>query len=104
MICIRQNLKDLKEDKEKSDEEIQKAFDTPVPMRVFSWDGEIDTVMTPMDSIKYYKYFLQGGLLSMEPTTGMVKAYVGGIDYRHFKYDPQNEPIGKTGRALCFPD
>ena len=56
-------------------------------MTVFSWDGEIDTTMSPSDSIRYYKYFLHSGFLSMDPHTGFVKTYVGGIDYKHFKYD-----------------
>ncbi|MEA3445702.1 MAG: transglycosylase domain-containing protein, partial [Bacteroidota bacterium] len=66
---------------------IDKRFDTPFEMKVFSWQGDIDTVMTPMDSINYYLHFLQAGFMSMNPQTGHVKAYVGGIDYRHFKYD-----------------
>ena len=56
-------------------------------MRIFSWKGDIDTVMTPRDSIRYYKNYLQGAMMSMNPQTGEVKAYVGGIDYKHFKYD-----------------
>ncbi|MCF8371305.1 MAG: transglycosylase domain-containing protein [Bacteroidales bacterium] len=66
---------------------IDKRFNTPFPMKVFSWQGDIDTVMTPMDSINYYLHFLQAGFMSMDPHTGFVKAYVGGINYRHFKYD-----------------
>jgi penicillin-binding protein 1A len=61
-------------------------FNTPVKMRVFSWDGPIDTLMTPMDSIRYYKYILQAGLLSIESRTGYVRAMVGGIDYQYFKF------------------
>jgi len=70
-----------------SPDSIRKAFHTPVPMRVFSWDGERDTVMTPWDSIRYYKFFLHAGLLSVDPLTGYVKAYVGGVNFKHFKYD-----------------
>ncbi len=66
---------------------IEAIFNTPIPMTVFSWEGDIDTVMSPMDSIRYYKYFYQTGLLSVEPQTGFIKAWVGGIDYKHFKYD-----------------
>ncbi len=66
---------------------IEKSFNTPVSMHVFSWNGSIDTVMTPMDSIRYYKYFLNASLLSVESHTGYVRAYVGGDDYRFFKYD-----------------
>ncbi len=70
-----------------SDTEIKSNFNTPVPMRVFSWKGEVDTVMTPNDSIRYYKSFLHAGLISIEPQTGFVKAWVGGADYNHFAYD-----------------
>jgi penicillin-binding protein 1A len=70
-----------------SEAEISRAFNTPVEMTVFSWDGPIDTVMTPRDSVIYYKYFLQNGMMSMDPHTGHVKAWVGGIDIQHFKYD-----------------
>jgi penicillin-binding protein 1A len=70
-----------------SESEISKAFNTPVEMTVFSWQGPRDTVMTPRDSVIYYKYFLHNGLMSMDPHTGHVKAWVGGIDIQHFKYD-----------------
>ena len=70
-----------------SDSEIKKAFNRPVDMTIFTYHGDIDTVMTPMDSIKYYKSFLRAGFMSMEPKTGSVKAYVGGLDYNHFMYD-----------------
>lgn len=70
-----------------SNDEIIKNFKTPVPMRVFSWKGEIDTVMTPDDSIRYYKSFLHAGLISIEPQTGFVKAWVGGANFDHFAYD-----------------
>ena len=70
-----------------SEDSIRRLFDTPVPMRIFSWEGEIDTVMTPNDSIVYYKRYLRAGLMSVDPSNGHIKAYVGGIDYRHFMYD-----------------
>ncbi|MEN9303355.1 MAG: hypothetical protein RL264_1784 [Bacteroidota bacterium] len=70
-----------------SKEEIKKNFNTPVPMRVFSWKGDRDTIMSPNDSIRYYKAFLQAGLVSMDPQTGFVKAWVGGINFRYFSYD-----------------
>lgn len=66
---------------------IWREFKTPVEMSVFSWHGNIDTVMTPWDSILYYKRFLRAGFMSMDPMTGFVKAYVGGINYQNFKYD-----------------
>ena len=70
-----------------SDAEIRAAFNRPVDMTIFTYHGDIDTVMTPMDSIKYYKGFLRAGFMSMDPKTGAVKAYVGGLDYNHFMYD-----------------
>ncbi|MCF2581871.1 transglycosylase domain-containing protein [Bacteroides caecigallinarum] len=70
-----------------SDNEIMKAFNTPREMTVFTYQGEKDTIMTPLDSIKYYKHFLRAGFMSMDPITGYVKAYVGGPNYDNFKYD-----------------
>ena len=70
-----------------SEQEIRAAFHRPVEMTIFTYHGDIDTVMTPMDSIKYYKSFLRAGFMSMDPKTGAVKAYVGGLDYTHFMYD-----------------
>lgn len=70
-----------------SEKEIRKAFDTPQEMSVFSWAGDKDTIMTPMDSIKYYKHFLRAGFMSMDPLNGHVKAYVGGPNYTNFQYD-----------------
>ncbi len=66
---------------------IMRAFHKPVKMKVFAWGGDIDTVMSPYDSILYYKHFLRVGMMSMEPQTGYVKAYIGGPDFKHFKYD-----------------
>lgn len=76
-----------------SETEIKKAFNTPEEMSVFSWEGEKDTVMTPMDSIRYYKFFLRAGFMSMDPRNGHVKAYVGGPNYHYFQYD-----MAMTGR------
>ena len=70
-----------------SDEEIHRAFHTPTDMSVFTYHGDLDTTMTPLDSIRYIKSFLRAGFMSMDPKTGAVKAYVGGLDYRHFMYD-----------------
>ena len=70
-----------------SDAEIRKSFNTPTDMTVFTYHGDIDTVMTPMDSIRYYKSFLRAGFMSMDPKTGAVKAYAGGLDFMHFQYD-----------------
>lgn len=66
---------------------IYNVFKKPVEMRVFGWGKDVDTVMSPLDSIIYYKHFLNTGFMSMDPQTGHVKAYVGGINYQHFKYD-----------------
>lgn len=71
----------------KSMEEIEKNFNTPIEMTLFTWDGEKDTTMTPMDSIRYAKSYLQTGFMSMEPQTGYIKAWVGGINHKYFQYD-----------------
>ena len=84
---------------------IKVVFNTPVEMKVFSWNGPIDTVMTPMDSIRYYKWFLQASLVSIESHTGQVKAYVGGIDYRFFKYDHVTQAqrqVGSTFKPFLY--
>lgn len=70
-----------------SKDDIYKAFHTKTPMTIFTYNGEIDTLMTPIDSIRYCKKFLRAGFMSMDPTNGYVKAYVGGVDYTHFMYD-----------------
>ncbi|MCM4172193.1 penicillin-binding protein [Arenibacter sp. TNZ] len=78
------------EDQGKNEKDIRASFNEPVEMTVFDWNSETkekDTVMTPMDSIRYYKTFLKTAMMSMEPQSGHVKAWVGGIDYKHFQYD-----------------
>lgn len=88
-----------------SEKEIDLAFNTPVHMRVFSWEGEFDTIMTPMDSIKYYKWFLRAGFMAVDPQTGFVKAYVGGINYKHFKYDHvcvSRRQVGSTFKPFIY--
>jgi penicillin-binding protein 1A len=85
--------------------EIKLAFSKPVKMRVFSWKGERDTTMSPLDSIKYYKFFLRAGLMSMEPQTGFVRAYVGGINYKHFKFDQvmqAKRQVGSTFKPFIY--
>ena len=87
------------------DDSIMLAFNTPVEMRVFSWRGEIDTVMTPLDSVKYYKYFIRASFLVEDPHTGYVKAYVGGPDFRYFKYDAvsqQRKQVGSTIKPFLY--
>ena len=84
---------------------IEIIFNTPVPMAVFSWEGDIDTVMTPMDSIRYFKFFLHSGLMSVDPPTGQVRAYVGGINYRYFKYDHVTQgkrQVGSTFKPFLY--
>lgn len=81
-------------------EEILKEFSYPVPMRVFSWQGEIDTVMSPDDSIRYYKSILRSSLMSMEPSTGFVKAWVGGIDFHHFAFDQVKQGKRQVGSTI----
>ena len=84
---------------------IKAEFNRPVPMTIFSWNGPIDTVLSPMDSIRYYKWFLQASLISIESHTGHVKAYVGGLDYRFFKYDHVTQArrqVGSTFKPFLY--
>ena len=83
-----------------SDEDIIKTFSIKTKMTVFSWKGERDTVMTPLDSIRYYKHFLQSGLMSMEPQTGHIKAWVGGINYKYFQYDHVGQGARQVGSTF----
>jgi len=83
-----------------SDAEIMKQFETPTSMTIFSWSGEIDTTMTPNDSIRYYKSFLRSGLISIEPQTGFVKAWVGGINFDHFAYDQVKQGKRQVGSTI----
>lgn len=80
--------------------EVLKQFDVKHKMSVFSWQGEIDTVLTPRDSIRYYKGFLHCGLLSIEPQTGFIKAWVGGIDFTHFAYDHVKQGKRQVGSTI----
>ncbi len=85
--------------------EIDEVFETPIPMTVFSWNGDIDTVLSPLDSIRYYKHFYNCGLISVEPQTGFVKAWVGGINYKHFKYDHVKQgkrQVGSTFKPFVY--
>ncbi len=88
-----------------TEEEIIKAFNTPEEMSVFSWNGTRDTIMTPLDSIKYYKHFLRAGFMSMDPMTGHVKAYVGGPNYSNFQYDMAmvgRRQVGSTIKPFLY--
>jgi penicillin-binding protein 1A len=84
---------------------IMLAFNTPVKMSVFSWKGERDTIMTPLDSIRYYKYFVRSAFMVEDPHSGYVKAYVGGPDFRYFKYDAvtqQRKQVGSTIKPFLY--
>jgi penicillin-binding protein 1A len=89
----------------KTNDEIEELFFEPKNMTVFSWDGDIDTLMTPIDSIRYYKHFLRAGMMSMNPKNGHVKAWVGGINYRNFQYDHvmlSKRQIGSTFKPFLY--
>jgi penicillin-binding protein 1A len=83
-----------------SEEEIIESFSKKVKMTVFTWKGEKDTIMTPLDSIRYYKHFLQSGLMAMEPQTGNIKAWVGGINYKYFQYDHVGQGARQVGSTF----
>ena len=88
-----------------SEDSIMLAFNTKVKMRVFSWKGDRDTVMTPLDSIRYYKYFIRSSFMVEDPHNGNVKAYVGGPDFRYFKYDgvtQQKKQVGSTIKPFLY--
>ena len=89
----------------KTNDEIEESFNIPTNMSIFSWEGDIDTLMSPMDSIRYYKHFLRAGMMSMNPKNGHVKAWVGGIDYRNFQYDHvmlSKRQIGSTFKPFLY--
>ena len=89
----------------KSADEIEEIFNVPTEMSIFSWEGDIDTVMAPIDSIRYYKHFLQAGMMSMNPKNGHVMAWVGGINYRNFQYDhvmQSKRQIGSTFKPFLY--
>ena len=83
-----------------SDEEIEKSFRTKTQMSIFTYHGEVDTVMTPLDSIRYLKSFLRTGFVSMDPRNGHVKAYVGGLDFTHFAYDMVMDGRRQVGSTI----
>ncbi|MDR1739642.1 MAG: transglycosylase domain-containing protein [Bacteroidales bacterium] len=96
--------KSMKEDG-KSEREIERAFHTKVRMKIFTWQGEKDTVMTPWDSLRYHKFFLHAGLMSVEPQTGYIRAYVGGINYKYFQYDNVSSgrrQVGSTFKPFVY--
>ncbi|WDF69451.1 transglycosylase domain-containing protein [Sphingobacterium oryzagri] len=88
-----------------SEEEIKKEFEKKVPMSLFTYKGNIDTVMTPMDSIRYNKLFLRNSVMSMEPKTGHIKAWVGGVNFEHFKFDQVKQgkrQVGSTAKPFTY--
>ena len=89
-----------------SEEEIDKIMNTPVPISIFTWDGTVDTVMSPIDSLKHYKQILHTGFMAMNPKTGNIKAWVGGIDFTHFQYDHVNKnstrQVGSTFKPIVY--
>jgi penicillin-binding protein 1A len=95
----------MKYDLKKENEEIENSFYEAVDMTIFSWEGDIDTIMTPLDSMKYYKSFFRPGMMSMDPTNGHIKAWVGGMNYRHFQYDMVKKgkrQIGSTFKPFVY--
>ena len=90
----------IMKDMDKSEDDIIASFKVKTKMRVFTWKGERDTVMTPLDSIRYFKHFLQSGLMAMEPQTGNIKAWVGGINYKYFQYDHVGQGARQVGSTF----
>ena len=89
----------------KDEDAIWASFQKPVEMEVFSWKGDLDTLMSPLDSIRYYKHFLRASMMSMNPLTGHVKAWVGGFNYKHFQYDQVYQgrrQIGSTFKPFLY--
>ncbi len=88
-----------------SEDSINLAFNTPVPMSLFTWKGDVDTILTPYDSVYYYKHIVRSSIMAMDPHSGYVKAYVGGPDYRYFKYDAvsqQRKQVGSTIKPFLY--
>ena len=89
----------------RTEDDIKESFKQKTGMKIFSWEGEIDTVMSPIDSIRHYKHFLRSGMMSMNPQTGHVKAWVGGINYKHFQFDhvfQGKRQIGSTFKPFVY--
>lgn len=89
----------------KSEDSIRIIFNTKIPMKLFSWNGDIDTIMSPYDSVLYYKFIVRSSMMAMDPHTGFVKTYVGGPDFRYFKYDAvsqQRKQVGSTIKPFLY--
>jgi penicillin-binding protein 1A len=95
----------MKYDLNIDEDDIIESFNKPTQMTIFSWKGDIDTIMKPMDSMRYYKSFLHTGMMSMDPQTGHVKAWVGGVNYKHFQYDHVKQgrrQVGSTFKPFVY--
>lgn len=92
--------RDLKKQFEGNEDSINYYLNKKIPMTIFTWDGEKEVMMSPMDSLKHYKHFLQTGFMAMEPQTGYIKAWVGGINYKHFKYDHVKQGSRQPGSTF----
>jgi penicillin-binding protein 1A len=89
----------------KSDDEIKTDFNTPTQLSIFTWKGDIDTLMKPIDSVKYYKLLLRNAMMAMDPKSGNIKAWVGGINFEHFKYDQVKigkRQVGSTAKPFTY--
>jgi penicillin-binding protein 1A len=89
----------------KTDDEIKQDFNTPNKLTIFTWKGNIDTLMKPIDSVKYYKLLLRNAMMAMDPKTGHIKAWVGGINFEHFKYDQVKmgmRQVGSTAKPFTY--
>ena len=85
--------------------EMMVKFEVKIPMRIFTWDGEKDTIMSPKDSVIHHKWYLRSGLLSIDPYTGFIKAWVGGINYKYFQYDHVKvgrRQVGSTFKPFLY--
>jgi penicillin-binding protein 1A len=95
----------LLSDRNMPEDSINLIFNTPIPMKVFSWEGLKDTIMSPFDSVHYYKFFVRSSMMAMDPRTGQVKVYVGGPDFRYFKYDmvsQMRKQVGSTVKPFLY--
>lgn len=106
MIKRTRRYKSLKNQYKKNQDSIDYYLNKPVQMSLFTWDGDIDTMLSPIDSLRYYKQILHTGFMSLEPQTGHIKAWVGGINHSHFQYDHvnknSNRQVGSTFKPFVF--
>lgn len=106
MIKRTSRYRDLKKHYKNNQDSIDYYLNKPIPMKLFSWEGDIDTLLSPMDSLKYTKQILHTGFMSFEPQSGHIKAWVGGINHKHFQYDHVNKKsgrqVGSTFKPLVY--